>query len=54
MQQRELFGDGGPAESGALARAQGGTLLLESIDQLAPAVLQRLTESLRSAPGRVR
>lgn len=53
-QQRELFGDGGAAESGALVRAQGGSLLLESIDQLAASVLQRLIESLRSAPGRVR
>ncbi len=54
VQQREIFGEGGPTESGALARAQGGTLLLENIDQLAPSVLQRLNESLRSAPARVR
>jgi len=53
-QQRELFGDGAASESGALARSQGGTLLLESIDQLAPPVLQRLVESVRSAPGRAR
>lgn len=53
-QQRELFGDGGSSEAGALARAQGGTLLLETLDQLAPSVLQRLGESLRNAPGRVR
>ena len=53
-QQRDLFGDGRAPESGALARAQGGTLLLETLDQLAPSVLQRLSESLRGAPGRVR
>lgn len=53
-QQRVLFGDGGTAESGALTRAQGSTLLVESLDQLVPTVLQRLTESLRGAPGRVR
>ena len=53
-QQRDLFGDGGASESAALARAQGGTLLLETLDQLAPSVLERLSESLRGAPGRVR
>lgn len=51
-QARELFGeDGGP---GALARAQGGTLLLESADQLGGSVLTRLVEGLRGAAGRVR
>lgn len=53
-QQRDLFADGGAPESAALVRAQGGTLLLETLDQLAPSVLERLAESLRSAPGRVR
>jgi two-component system response regulator GlrR len=43
-QQRELFGEGTPggAASGAFARAQGGTLLVESGDQLSPAVVSRL------------
>jgi two-component system response regulator GlrR len=53
-QLREIFGDGGAAESGALARAQGGTLLIEALDQLAPTVIQRLAESLRNGAGRVR
>ncbi len=53
-QQRELFGEGGAADAGALARAQGGTLLLETLDQLSPALLQRLAEGLRNGGGRVR
>lgn len=51
-QLRELFGeDGAP---GAIARAQGGTLLLESAEHLSGAVLTRLADALRSAGGRVR
>ncbi|MEZ4330561.1 MAG: sigma 54-interacting transcriptional regulator [Myxococcota bacterium] len=46
-QQRELFGDGG-AQRGAIARAEGGTLLVASIDQLAPTLLQQLAEGFRS------
>ncbi len=51
-QSRELFGeDGAP---GAIARAQGGTLLIESADQLSGSALTRLTDGLRAASGRVR
>lgn len=53
-QQKELFGDGTAGQPGALARANGGTLLIENIDQLAPSLLQRLTESLRSGALRAR
>ena len=53
-QQRELFGDANASDAGALTRAQGGTLLLESIDQLAPSTLQRLIEAQSNASGRVR
>ena len=42
VQQRELFGDGTPAAPGALARAQHGTLLIESADQLGSTILSRL------------
>ena len=45
-QTRELFGDGGA--TGALARAQGGTLLLEHADKLSPNTLTRLAEALRN------
>ncbi len=48
-QTRELFGDG--VVVGALARAQGGTILLESADQLGPNTLTRLADSLRVASG---
>ena len=51
-QIRELFGEDGTP--GAIARAQGGTLLLESADQLSSATLTRLADALRSAGGRVR
>jgi two-component system response regulator GlrR len=51
-QSRELFsGDGAPS---AIARAQGGTLLIASADQLSDTALTRLTEGLRSAGGRFR
>lgn len=54
VQLRELFGDGSAANPGALARAEGGTLLIESADQLSPIVLGRLAEALRGGPrGRV-
>ena len=54
VQLRELFGDGNAANPGALARAEGGTLLIESADQLSATVLGRLAEALRSGPrGRV-
>lgn len=46
IQQRELFGEG--VQSGAIARAEGGTLLLDSIDQLAPTLLERVCELQRS------
>jgi two-component system response regulator GlrR len=42
VQQRELFGDDAQSQPGALARAQNGTLLIESADQLSPALLARL------------
>lgn len=51
-QLRELFGEDGA--QGAIARAQGGTLLLESADQLSASALTRLADALRSAAGRVR
>ena len=54
VQQKELFGDGSATQSGALARAGGGTLLIENVDQLAPSLLQRLSESLRSGSLRAR
>ena len=49
-QIRELFGDGATA-SGALAQAQGGSLILDSADQLAATTLSRLADHLRSAAG---
>ncbi len=54
VQLRELFGDGSTGNPGALARADGGTLLIENVDQLAPALLQRLSESLRSGSVKAR
>ena len=53
-QQRDLFGDGSAGQPGALARADGGTLLLENLDQLAAGLLQRLGESLRASGARTR
>ena len=51
-QSRELFGEDGVPS--AIARAQGGTLLIANADQLSDAALTRLTEGLRSASGRIR
>ncbi|MBW2495953.1 MAG: sigma-54-dependent Fis family transcriptional regulator [Deltaproteobacteria bacterium] len=48
-QIRELFGDGSTENPGALARAEGGSLLIESADQLSPASLARLIEAVRSS-----
>ncbi len=42
VQQREIFGDEANGQSGALDRAQNGTLLIESADQISPALLARL------------
>jgi len=53
VQAREIFGDGA-STPGALARAEGGTLLLESIDQLAPSLVQRLADGLRGGTVRAR
>lgn len=47
VQLRELFGESG--SSGALARAQGGTLLIENADQLGPATQARLAETMRKS-----
>ena len=55
VQLRELLGDG--STQGALARAEGGSLLIEGVDHLAPDVLTRLIETIREAaatPGRAR
>jgi len=46
-QTRELFGDG--AVAGALIRAQAGTLLLESADQIGPNTLTRLVDAVQAA-----
>lgn len=51
VQLRELFGEGG---DGAIARAQGGSLLLENADQLSPNALSRLADSLRNSPAQER
>ncbi len=48
-QTRELFGDG--TAPGGLSQAQGGSLLLESADQLSPGTLTRLVEAMRAASG---
>ena len=63
LQQRELFGsaapDAGPDENreGALARAADGTLLIDRLDLLNPAVRAELIHSLQSGvfrrPGQV-
>lgn len=42
VQQRELFGDEAQSQPGALTRAQNGSLLIESADQLSSALLARL------------
>jgi two-component system response regulator GlrR len=55
IQLRELLGDA--TSRGALARAEGGTLLVEGVDHLSPAALARLSEAIREAaatPGRAR
>lgn len=46
IQLRELFGDEAAGLPGALSRAQGGSLLIESADQLSGQVLARLLEDL--------
>jgi two-component system response regulator GlrR len=54
-QLRELLGDA--TSRGALARAEGGTLLIEGVDHLSPPALARLSETIREAaatPGRAR
>jgi two-component system, NtrC family, response regulator GlrR len=47
VQQRELFGEGSQtgAQPGALARAERGTLLIESADQLSSSVVSRLASN---------
>ena len=55
IQLRELLGDA--TSRGALARAEGGTLLIEGVDHLSPAALARLSDAIREAaatPGRAR
>jgi two-component system response regulator GlrR len=47
IQMRELFGDGTAANPGALAKADGGSLLIERADQLSPGAFTRLADSLR-------
>jgi two-component system response regulator GlrR len=49
IQARELFGDG--ASQGALDRANGGTLLLENVDQLSMSAQSRLVEAFRDNPA---
>jgi len=45
IQLRELLGDA--TSRGALARAEGGTLLIEGADHLNPGTLSRLSEAIR-------
>ncbi len=45
IQLRELFGD--ETSRGALSRAEGGTLLLESADRLSPSASSRLAEAMQ-------
>ncbi len=55
IQARELWGDA--TSRGALARAEGGTLLIEGVDHLAPGAQARLSEAIReaaSSTGRAR
>jgi two-component system response regulator GlrR len=47
FQVRELFGDA--TSSGALARAEGGTLLIEGADHLGASVQARLAEAMRES-----
>ncbi len=47
IQLRELLGDA--TSPGALARAEGGTLLIEGADSLSSAALARLSEGIREA-----
>jgi two-component system response regulator GlrR len=47
FQLRELFGDA--SSSGALARAEGGTLLIEGADHLGASVQARLSEAMRES-----
>jgi len=54
-QLRELLGD--PSSGSALARADGGSLLVEGADHLSPAATTRLAEAVREAgatPSRAR
>lgn len=44
VQLRELFGDGTGHNPGAFARAENGSLLIESADQLSASALSRLIE----------
>jgi two-component system response regulator GlrR len=53
IQLRELFGDDASGQPGALSRAQGGSLLIESADQLSAQALARLLGDL-GAGGRAR
>jgi two-component system response regulator GlrR len=55
LQLRELIGDA--TTRGALARAEGGSILVEGVDHLGPTAMARLTEVIREAattPGRAR
>ncbi len=55
IQLRELLGDA--TSRGALAKAEGGTLLIEGADRLSTAALARLSEAIREAstnPSRAR
>jgi len=55
VQLKELFGDAG--STGAVARADGGTLLIDGADQLGPNAQTRLSETLRDGstnPNRAR
>ncbi len=49
IQLRELFGDEAAGLPGALSRSEGGSLLIESADQLSEQVLSRLLEDLGAA-----
>jgi len=48
VQQRELFGDEAQSQPGALTRAQNGSLLIESADQLSSALLARLAAGVQA------
>ncbi len=47
---RDLFGDGSGI-AGAFQRAAGGTLFVDRLDQLAPALHERLARSLQAPPA---